>query len=159
MKRLFLAAAFVAGSLLFAAAASAVTVWQGEAVVISASGNCTFPGDERRNISAGTVIKSVLRPKNVDNNGPATRISFVHDSGAMFVMFVNNPNAGGDYAGYGVTHSGLIIANRVAGFASFVQVPSTIAVTHVFARLSGRVEDFMFLVGCDATFRASYTKR
>jgi hypothetical protein len=158
MKRFFRAAAFVV-PLLFAPAASAVTVWQGEAVVTVASGNCTFPGDERRTIGVGTVLKTVLRPKNVDNNGPASRISFIHDSGAMFVMYVNNPNAGGDYAGYGSTHSGLIVANRVASFASFLQAPPTVAANTIFVRLSGTVEDFMFLVGCTASFRASYSKR
>lgn len=159
MRRLVCLAAMGLAAFVLPTVASAVTVWQGEAVVTSASGNCTFPGDERRNISTGTVLKSVLRPKNVDNNGPATRISFVHDSGAMFAIFVNNPQGGGDYAGYGVTHSALIVANRVAGFASFIQTPVTVAANTVFVRLSGRLEDFMFLVGCDATFRASYSKR
>lgn len=157
--RLFLAASFVGGSLLFAAAASAVTAWQGEAVVTTASGTCTFPGDERRNISTGTVLKSVFRPRAIDNNGGNTRISFVHDSGAMFVMVLQDTGPNGDYAKVGVTHSGLLIKGGLADFASFQQVPATVTVDTVFVRVSGTVEDFMFLNGCNATFRASYTKR
>jgi len=140
-------------------AASAVTVWEGEAVVVSATGNCTFPGDERRNISAGTVLKSVLRPRAVDDNGGNTRISFVHDSGAMFVMVLQDTGSSGDYAGVGVTHSGLLFTGRLGGFANFAVAPSNISTQTLFAKVSGRVQDFMFLSGCDATFRASYSKR
>jgi hypothetical protein len=139
--------------------ASALTVWQGEAVVTSASGNCTFPGDERRNISVGTVLKSVLRPRALDNNGGNTRISFVHDLGAMFVMVLQDTGPNGDYALVGVTHSGLLRKNGLAGFANFSLTPSNMTTDTVFVRASGRVEDFMFLSGCDATFRASYSKR
>ncbi len=137
----------------------AVTVWQGEAVITTASGTCTFPGDERRNISTGTVLKSVYRPRVVDGNGPNTRISFIHDSGAMFVMVLQDTGANGDYAKIGVTHSALLVNSGLAGFASFQQLPATITVSTSFVRVSGRVEDFMFLSGCDATFRATYSKR
>src|SRR4051812_7673 len=70
--------------------AAAVTVWQGDAVVTAANGTCTFPGDERRNIGVGTVLKSVFRPRAVDGNGGSTRISFTHDSGAIFVMVLQD---------------------------------------------------------------------
>jgi hypothetical protein len=137
----------------------ALTLWQGEAVVTTASGTCTFPGDERRNISTGTVLKSVFRPRLVGDNGGNTRISFVHDSGAIFVMVLQDTGPNGDYARIGVTHSALLVNSGLAGFASFQQVPSNVTASTAFVRVSGRVEDFMFLNGCDATFRASYSKR
>ena len=159
MRGLLYTAAMAIGFALLPRAADAVTVWQGEAVVTTASGTCTFPGDERRNISTGTVLKSVFRPRVVDNNGANTRISFVHDSGAMFVMVLQDTGPNGDYGKVGVTHSGLLVKGGLGGFASFQQIPANVTVDTVFIRVSGRVEDFMFLNGCDATFRASYSKR
>jgi hypothetical protein len=160
MRRLIFSAATALGLLVFAPAAFAVEVWQGEAVVTQASGSCTFPGHERRTIGPGTILKSVLRPRGIDNNGPSTRLSFTHDSGAMFAMIINGaPTPNGDFTGFGATHSGLIVANRFAGYASYQQAPVTVTAATVFVTVSARVEDFMFLVGCDASFRAAYTIR
>jgi len=145
------------------AAALAVTVWQGEAVVTAANSNCSFPGDERRTIGVGTVIKSVYRPRAVDGNGPTTRLSFVHDSGALFAMIFDGnlaaPRPTGDFTGYGATHSGVMISNRFAAYTSYTQSPATVTADTVFVTISARVEDFMFLDGCDATFRAAYSRR
>jgi hypothetical protein len=160
MKRTIFAAAAALGLLASTSAASAVTVWQGEAVVLQASGSCLFVQDERRNIGAGSVMKAVFRPSGVDNNGNATRLSFIHDSGALFAMLINgNPSANGDFVGFGATHSGEIVANRFAGYASYGQVPANVTAQTVFVIVTARVEDFMFLNGCDATFRAAFTRR
>jgi hypothetical protein len=154
----YLAAAAL-GLIVFAQTATAVTVWQGEAVITTASGTCTFPGDDRSNIGTGTVLKSVFRPRLVDNNGANTRISFMHDSGAMFMMVLQDTGANGDYARIGITHSALLINSGLASFASYQQSPTTVTASTTFVRVSGHVEDFMLLSGCDATFRASYSKR
>jgi hypothetical protein len=148
------------GLLAFPHSASAVTVWQGEAVVITATGTCTFPGDERRNIAKGTVLKSVFRPRAVDDNGGNTRISFTHDSGATFIMVLQDTGPNGDYARVGISHSATLFDGNgpLRSFASFQQVPPNVATNTQFVRLSGQVEDFMFLSGCTATFRASYGK-
>lgn len=159
MRGLLCFAVAALGFIVTPKAANALTVWQGEAVITSASGNCTFPGDERRNIGVGTVLKSVFRPKLVDNNGGNTRISFVHDAGVLFMMVLQDTGANGDYAPIGVTHSALLINSGLSSFASYQQSPVNVAAGTIFVRVSGRVEDFMFLSGCDATFRASYTRR
>lgn len=159
MRRLTSLATAVFGLFLTPQSASAITVWQGEAVVTTASGTCTFPGDERRNIGTGTVLKSVFRPRLVDNNGANTRISFVHDSGASFMMVLQDTGANGDYARIGVTHSALLINSGLDSFASFQQTPANVLASTIFVRVSARVEDFMFLDGCIVTFRASYSKR
>lgn len=140
--------------------ASAVTAWGGEAVVTNATGNCTFPGDERRNIAKGTVLKSVFRPKLVDDNGANTRISFTHDSGATFIMVLQDTGPNGDYARVGITHSAMLFdgTGALRSFASFQQAPPNVAISTQFVRISGQVEDFMFLTGCTATFRASYSR-
>jgi hypothetical protein len=147
------------GFIISVSPASALTVWQGEAVILSATGTCTFPGDERRNIGVGTVLKSVLRPRLVDNNGNDTRVSFIHDSGALFAIFLpNGAMPSGNFAAFGATHSGLIVANRFGTYSGFRQTPPTLT-TQTFAQLNGTAEDFMFLDGCSATFRATYSKR
>ena len=160
MRLKLAAAAAVVLGLAPVSGAYGVTVWQGDAVITAATGCGGGPFDERRNIGVGTVIKSVLRPKNVDNNGPDTRVSFNHDSGANFVIFLpSGAMPSGIYAAFGATHSGLIVANRAREYIQFDQSPNTIDANDVFVRLSGRIEDFMFIDGCDATFRASYSKR
>src|SRR5688500_5088651 len=106
MTRWMYSAAVMLGVIMFASVATALTVWQGEAVILSTAGTCTFPGDERRNIGVGTVLKSVLRPRLVDNNGPDTRVSFTHDSGALFAIFLpNGTMPSGNFAAFGATHS------------------------------------------------------
>jgi len=52
-----------------------------------------------------------------------------------------------------------LIDYRLSGFASYGLSPSNISTQTIFARVNARVEDFMLLIGCDATFHASYTKR
>lgn len=158
MRGLIYSVAVTLGLMALPQAAHAVVVWQGEAVVTAASGTCTFPGDERRNVQVGTVLKSVLRPRAISDNGGSTRIAFVHDSGAMFVM-VTQDVASGDFARVGVTHSGELIKTGFGNFANYTQSPVTITANTPFVRVSATVEDFMFLSGCDATFRATYSKR
>ncbi len=138
--------------------ASAATVWSGMAVVISADSNCRSATDERRNISKGTVLKSVFRPRLIDDNGPDTRISFTHDSGATFIMVLPDTGPGGNYGRVGITYSAMLIDGGLRSFASFQQVPANPSANTPFVRLSGQVEDFMFLTGCTVTFRASYSK-
>ena len=140
--------------------ASAATVWQGEAVITAAIGCTAPPGEARRHIAKGTVLKSVLRPKGLDNQSLDTRVSFIHESGGFFAMVL--PRAAmpaGTYAGFGASQSGILVANRFREYIGFSQTPPTLAASDLFAVLTGRIEDFMFVEGCDATFRATYSKR
>lgn len=146
------------GSFAFPDTASAVTAWEGEAVVVTADSNCRDPLDERRNISRGTVLKTVFRPRAVDGNGGNTRISFTHDSGATFIMVLQDTGPNGNYARVGVTHSAMLADGALRSFASFQVVPANVATSTMYVRISGQVEDFMFLNGCTAAFRASYSR-
>jgi hypothetical protein len=148
----------VVGLLALCHGASAATVWTGEAVVVTADSNCRSATDERRTISKGTVLKSVLRPKQIDDNGADTRISFTHDAGATFIMVLQDTGPNGNYARVGITYSAILIDGGLRSFASFQQVPSNLTANSSFVRLNGQVEDFMFLTGCTVTFRASYSK-
>lgn len=140
--------------------ARALEVWQGEAVITQASG-CNAPAnDERRNIGVGTVVKSVLRPRAVSDNGNDTAVSFTHDSGALFaIVLPAGVMPAATYASFGATHSGLIVATRSAEYVGFSMNPPTVTSSDVFVRLAGSLEDFMFIDGCIVTFRATYTKR
>jgi hypothetical protein len=146
------------GLLALCHSASAATVWSGVAVVVTADSNCRSATDERRNISKGTVLKSVFRPREIDDNGSDTRVSFTHDSGATFIMVLPDTGPNGNYGRVGITHSAILIDGGLRSFASFQQVPPNPSANTAFVRLSGQVEDFMFLTGCTVTFRASYSK-
>lgn len=160
MQPLAWAAAAILGLGALVSNASAATVWQGEAVITAAIGCGAAPSRARRHIGVGSVLKSVLRPKGLDNQSLDTRVSFIHESGGFFAMVL--PRAAmpaGTYAGFGATQSGVLIANRFREYIGFSQSPLVLEADNVFARLSGRIEDFMFIDGCDATFRATYSKR
>jgi hypothetical protein len=140
--------------------ADAATVWQGEAVVTAAAGCAAPPGETRRQIGVGTVMKSVLRPKGLDNQSLDTRVSFIHESGGFFAMVLpRGAMPAGTYAGLGATMSGILVPPLHREYVGFSQNPTKLEANDIFARLSGRIEDFMFVDGCDVTFRATYSKR
>jgi hypothetical protein len=153
----FLAAGL--GGFAFSETASAATVWSGEVVVIAAGSQCRNPSDERRNIDVGTVLKSVFRPRRIDDNGADTLISFSHDAGAVFVMDVGFARPNGKYSRLGVTYSAVGPTNLLRDYTSLQIVPVNVSATTEIVRISGNVEDFMFIPGCTVTFRAAYVRR
>jgi hypothetical protein len=152
--------AAVCGLATLISSAQAVTVWQGEAVVTAATGCAAAPNETRRNIGVGTVMKSVLRPKGAFNNSLDTRVSFIHESGGFFAMVLPRGDMpAGTYSGLGATQSGILVPPLHREYIAFSQTPPTIEADDIFVRLTGRVEDFMFIDGCDVSFRAVYSKR
>ena len=146
------------GGFAFSGSALATQVWGGEVVITGANGTCTTPQAERRNIGTGTVLKSIFRPKLVSGNGANTRISFSHDSGALFVIILQDTGPNGRYARQGINHSGMAVLTGLRDFNSFQITPANPSTTTDFIRISGRIEDFMFLTGCTVTFRAAYSR-
>lgn len=151
-----------------AARAATYVSWQGEAIITAASGACTLNVPERNRIAVGTVLKSILRPALLGDNGNDSRISFVHDSETMFALDLagglNLPGSG-TYTAYGVTEydagtaSPLIKANVGGQYQAFALTPVSPTATTKFVNLRGTVSDFMFIPGCKVTFRASYSLR
>ena len=154
------AATFVAVSLI-ATSAQAVTVWQGEAVIDTATAACnTIPSAP---IRTDTVVKTVIKPKNVPGNSNLTSISFIANTVAMFALVLDdagpNPDPSGTAAGFGHTSSGVIKPNIPIPYSQFVQSPPAVTASTPDITLSGRISDFLFVTNCDVTFRAAYTKR
>ena len=149
------AATFVAASLI-ATSAHAVTVWQGEAIIDTATAACgTIPGAA---IRADSVVKTVIKPKNVTGNSNLTSVSFIANGLAMFAI-VLDAGASGTAAGFGHTASGVLKPNIVIPYSQFVQSPATVTTATPDITLSGRIQDFLFVTNCDVTFRAAYSKR
>lgn len=151
-----------------AARAATYLTWQGEAVITAASASCTVNVPERDRIAIGTVLKSILRPAKLGDNGNDSRISFVHDTQAMFALDLAGglTLAGtGTYSAYGVTEydgavaSPLIKTNVGGQYQAFTLNPAAPAATTKFVNLKGTVSDFMFIPGCKVTFRANYSLR
>ena len=153
MKR---TAAAIAAASLFATTAQAATVWQGEAIIDTATAACnTIPSAP---IRPDVVLRSVLKPKNVPGNSNLTSVSFVANGVAMFAL-VLDAGPSGTAAGFGHTSSGVIQANKVIPYSQFVQSPPAVAASTPDITLSGRISDFLFVTNCDVTFRAAYTRR
>lgn len=83
MKLMELAAGFgIAASVFIApsvAESATYYVWQGDAVVLTATAQCSAGASERTKIAPGTVMLSVVRPALLGSNGNDSRISFNHD--------------------------------------------------------------------------------
>lgn len=153
-------AGLVLAALTAASPASALTVWQGDARVEQATPDCTAQTAERRKIAVGSVLRTVLRPRNLSNNGPDTRVSFMHDSQANFVLFLpGGAMPKGTAAGWGSGHDAIIVGNKGVLYRTFKQAPASPAANTVFIELTGEIDDFMFIPGCTVRFRAEYTPR
>lgn len=156
------AARLLAPALLVAATASpasAVVVWQGIATVTSASPACDGAASERRAIGVGTNLRTVMRPKGVADNGDDTRVSFVHDGQANFVIFLPGGAVNGTYVAFGANYNGMIIANKGGTYRRLTLTPRAPAETEAFMTATGAVQDFMFIEGCTVTFDAAYSLR
>jgi hypothetical protein len=156
MIQRFLAAAV--GLAIGASAAQAIEVWQGEAVIDSATGECT--ADIAVGLGPQRVLKSILRPKDVEDNGPNTTVSFLANQTTMFALVLDHgamPNGTG--RAFGNDSSGLIKADVGTVYTAFVQQPTTIVLATEDATLQGRIKNFLYIAGCTVTFRAAYSKR
>jgi len=137
-----------------AAEALGAVAWQGEAVIDSASTQCTATG-----IVTNTVIKSVLQPKDISGNTANTIVTFNFNAVGMFAMVLDHgamPN--GTAAAFGNNTSGVLKANVGVVYKQFAQAPQTIVAGTPDVRLNGQILNFMFIPNCTVTFRAAYTK-
>ena len=135
--------------------AQAQVVWQGEAIIDTATAACgTIPGAP---IRADVVVKTLIKPKNVPGNNTLTSVSFIANGLVMFAL-VLDPGPNGTAAGAGNTASGLSKFNAVIPYTNFVQVPAAPTAATQDIRLSGRIQDFLFVPNCDVSFRAAYTQ-
>jgi hypothetical protein len=66
--------------------AATYSVWQGDAIVTAASPACTSAASERAKIRRGEVIKTVVRPELLADNGNGSRIAFIHNVQSEFAM-------------------------------------------------------------------------
>jgi hypothetical protein len=85
IKRILAAAA---GLVISVSAAQAVDVWQGEAVIDTTSAACK--ADIAVGLGPERVLKSVLRPKNVADNGTNTTVTFLANQMTMFAMVLDH---------------------------------------------------------------------
>jgi hypothetical protein len=138
--------------------AQAVEVWQGEAVIDTATSQCS--SDIAVGLGAERVLKTVLRPKNVSDNGLNTTVTFLANQITMFAMVLDNgAMPSGTAAVFCNDSSGLIKANVGVPYSAFVQTPAAIVSATPDATLRGRIRNFLYINGCTVTFRAAYSKR
>lgn len=142
--------------------AATYAVWQGAAVITSATGACTAGQTERSRIAAGVTLLSVVRPRLLYSNGNDSRIGFSHDAHSQFALDLAGglTIAGpGTYAAYGVTPSGVLKTNVGGTYQGFTLTPAAPNIATNFLTLTGTIQNFMFITGCTVTFRAGYSRR
>ena len=137
-------------------------VWQGEAVVTAATG-ARPAGPRGRAKNAGrTALKTLGRPRLLGNNGNRSPVALPHDTQSEFAAALAGGltiAGAGTFAAYGVTTSGVIKTNVGGTYRAFALSPAAPTTTTPFLSLTGRIEDFMFVSGCDISFRAQYALR
>ncbi len=150
------------------ARAATYVLWQGEAMVTAATPACSGAAPYRNRIGVGSVLKSSVRPRLIADNGNDSRILFVSDAQSLFALDLAGglTIAGtGTYAAYGVTDydgtttSAPIKANVGGQYQAFALTPASPTATTTFLSLRGTIANFMFINGCQVTFRASYSLR
>lgn len=150
--------AAVVSILISMSAAQAAVVWQGEAVIDTASAECS--ADVAIGPKANRVLKTVLRPKNLSDNGINTTVTFIANQTTMFAMVLNQGTMPAGVARvFGNDSSGVIKANVGVPYSTFVQNPPSIALTTENVTLRGTISNFLYISGCTVTFRTAYSKR
>lgn len=142
--------------------AATLIVWQGDAAITAASLPCFSNANERANIRAGDVLRSVVRPGLLADNGNDSRVAFIKSAHAEFALDLAGglTIAGpGTYSAFGVTSSGRFRTNVGGTYQNFSLKPATPAPTDAFLTLTGTVNDFMFIPNCTVSFRAAYVLR
>lgn len=137
---------------------AAVVVWQGEAVIDSTTSDCN--ADVAIGLATNRVVKSILRPKDIDQNGVNTTVLFLANQMTMFAMVLDHgAMPAGTAAVFGNNSSGVIKANVGVVYNSFVQTPTVVGLATENVSLRGTIKDFLYIPGCNVTFRAAYNKR
>lgn len=145
-----------------AGAATTYYVWQGEAVVLTATAQCSAASAERSKIGKGTVLKTVVRPRGLGGNGNDSRLLFAHDTQSLFAMDLAGGltiSGAGTYAAYGSNSSGLLKANVGGNYHAFALAPASPTASTPSVTLTGSIDNFMFITGCTVSFRAGYVLR
>jgi len=150
------------------AEAATYAVWQGDAVISAATPACQAAAGGQDRISAGTVLRSLLRPAGIADNGNDSRLLFMHDSSAVVGLDLagglNLPGTG-SFAAYGFatydgTTSSAPLKTNVGGqYRAFSLVPSNPSAATTYIRLTGTIDGFLFITGCTVTFRAGYVPK
>lgn len=135
--------------------ANALTVWQGQAILTSVTTGCSPTWE------VGDALRSVYRPRGIDDNGTEDRISF--NSGRSLYL-VRVPNA--DFSGSGsYTISGWTSRNvglsGTAGFSAASRTPATspLPIDTGTLVIRGTINDFFSTDGCTVSFVGNYSKR
>lgn len=136
--------------------AHAVTNWQGEAIINTATVACRNNPDQTRRILVGQVFRSAFRPAGIDDNGSNTDISFLSRISARSYRLTNGLPSGtyelrgyNQFAGWNVS---------TGAYSSFVVTPTPgVGVSRL--SIQGRINDFAGIAGCNILFRGAYVLR
>lgn len=145
-----------------ASASDSLVVWQGVAVVTTTSGTCASSPAGRARVYPGTTLRTVVRPRLLLKNGNDSRIGFSLNGESEFALdlagglTISGP---GTYAAFGVSPDGLLKANVGGVYSGFALTPAAPTATTPYLKLTGTIQDFMFLTGCTVSFRAGYSLR
>lgn len=137
-------------------------VWQGQAVVTAAASACSTGIPERARIVAGTVIRTIVRPRLLESNGNDSRIAFNLNARGNFTLALAGGltlSGVGTYAAYGVSTDGVLRTNVGGQYRAFALSPVSPTKSDTFLTLTGTIDNFMYITGCTVTFRAGYSLR
>lgn len=164
MRRIAVIAVAVGSSLSAAPVHAAATyvVWQGQSVLTSATLPCSGSGVGRSELRVGSTLQTIIRPRLLASNGNNSRIAFIDRGQSEFALILAGGltiAGSGTFAAYGVTHGGAFKTNVGGVYRDFALIPAEPALTTPFVRLTGTIDNFMFITGCTVTFRGGYTLR
>jgi len=149
------AASSMMASSAFAAPHDPLIVWQGGATITAVTAACGAGSQ------VGNLLQSVYRPR-LDPAEPASGLSLIGPRSASSFL----RTSGNDQMRGAGTYAGTWLSPRVTkgsgtntGAYSLTITPSVIAATTPFVTIRGTIKNFQNTVGCNLTFRGSYTLR
>jgi hypothetical protein len=132
-----------------------VQTWQGDLFITAVTPAC-----ERNGIRTNTYYRAVFRPRNIENNGPDTSISFFASANGHNYVFKNNGLASGKgpYSGLVITSLPTVISWS-GTFSDASTKPAVFSATTPAVFVKIKMKNFPGVAGCDATFEGSFGNR
>ncbi len=152
------------GLVLSAAPSAADVTWQGAFVVTNLVGSaaaqakCTTPVDATKAVHKGDIFRVVVRPKNVDINGPDTKLA-ISDGTRLFHMTLPAGAMPSGTAGVLGIDENAVPQLTSTTYSGFTQAPAAITASDLKATLKGRITKFMGLAGCTIDFDSALALR
>ncbi len=132
--------------------ANALTTWQGDVFLKTATGPC-----EAQGITADTFYRGIYRPANIDDNGTSMELAFIGTRGA-FHFEKTGAFANGSWTSAAISARAHLFS-YTATVTAAKSAPASPTMTTQAITLSGKIANYFGAAGCTVTFIGTFGLR